>query len=77
MSASSRSGKRYGFTLDDLAKIEAKYLNAWREYDAAQWRADGEREKYRAKAEQLGLDAASIWLDFDCDIDTKVYVLAK
>ena len=57
--------KRYGFTPDELAKIEAKYLNAWREYDAAQWRADGEREKYRAKAEQLGLDAASIWLDFD------------
>lgn len=57
--------KRYGFTPDELAKIEAKYLNAWREYDAAQWRADGEREKYRAKAEQLGLDAASIWLEFD------------
>lgn len=57
--------KRYGFTPNELAKIEAKYLNAWREYDAAQWRADGEREKYRAKAEQLGLDAASIWLDFD------------
>jgi len=52
-------------TDDELAKIEAKYLNAWRDYEGAQYNAEGEREKYRSKAQKLGLDAAGVWLDFD------------
>ena len=55
----------YGLSPDELAQIEAKYLNAWRAYEGAQYRADGEREKFRAKAEKLGLDSAHIWLDWD------------
>ena len=31
----------------------------------AQFKADGEREKFRSKAEKLGLDAARIWLDWE------------
>jgi hypothetical protein len=50
---------------EDLAYIEQHYLNAWRAYDGAQYRADGEREKFRAKADKLGLEAAHLWLDFD------------
>ena len=57
--------ERYDLTDDELADIEGRYLNAWRSYEGAQYRADGEREKYRAKAERLGMDAANIWLDFD------------
>ena len=38
----------YGLTPDELAQIEARYLNAWRAYEGAQYRADGEREKFRA-----------------------------
>lgn len=57
--------KTYGLTPEELASIEAKYLNAWRAYEGAQYKADGEREKFRAKAEKLGLDAANLWLDFD------------
>jgi hypothetical protein len=55
----------YGLTPDDMAQIEARYLNAWRAYEGAQFKADGEREKFRSKAEKLGLDAARIWLDWD------------
>ena len=55
----------YGLSPDELAQIEAKYFNAWRAYEGAQYRADGEREKFRAKAEKLGLDSAHIWLDWD------------
>ena len=50
---------------EDLAYIESHYINAWNAYEGAQYRADGEREKYRAKAEKLGLDAAHLQLDFD------------
>ena len=57
--------KTYGLTPDELASIESKYINAWRAYEGAQYKADGEREKFRAKAEKLGLDAANLWLDFD------------
>ena len=55
--------KAYGLTPDEMAQIEARYLNAWRAYEGAQYRADGEREKFRAKAEKLGIEAAGIWLD--------------
>ncbi|MBR3222638.1 MAG: zeta toxin family protein [Kiritimatiellae bacterium] len=57
--------ERYNLADDELADIEGRYLNAWRSYEGAQYRADGEREKYRVKAERLGMDAANIWLDFD------------
>ena len=57
--------ERYNLADEELADIEGRYLNAWRSYEGAQYRADGEREKFRAKAEKLGLDAAHIWLDFD------------
>ena len=50
---------------EEVAKIEEKYLNSWNAYEGAQYNADGEREKYRARAEKLGIDAANIWLDFD------------
>ena len=50
---------------DELAQIEAKYLNAWRDYSAANDNASSLRQKYHDKANQLGLDAASLWLDFD------------
>ena len=50
---------------DEMAQIEARYLNAWRAYEGAQYRADGEREKFRAKAEKLGIEAANIWLDWE------------
>ena len=55
--------KAYGLTPDEMAQIEARCLNAWRAYEGAQYRADGEREKFRAKAEKLGIEAAGIWLD--------------
>ena len=57
--------KAYGLTPDEMAQIEARYLNAWRAYEGAQYRADGEREKFRAKAEKLGIEAANIWLDWE------------
>ena len=57
--------KAYGLTPDEMAQIEARYLNAWRAYEGAQYRADGEREKFRAKAEKLGIEAAGIYLDWD------------
>ena len=57
--------KAYGLTPDEMAQVEARYLNACRAYEGAQYRADGEREKFRAKAEKQGIEAANIWLDWE------------
>ncbi|MBR1586793.1 MAG: hypothetical protein IJ658_00570, partial [Kiritimatiellae bacterium] len=54
-----------GLSDDDLARIEAKYVNAWNAHAGARYKADGAREKFKAKAEKLGLEAAHIWLDWD------------